>query len=192
MAFTSTPRGPSSSAMDRVRLITPGLRGDERALQAKRHQAGDGGDVDHAPARAFQHRPDRGTAHQIEPVQIDGDDAVPFRAGEPVDGDAMVLRVHAGIVDENVEPAVAIERGRDGRFDRLLVAHIHREPERIGQLRRHGRGARAVDIRHRNARAVPGIGARDRSADPVRGTGDESDLAFQIDLHPAAAGFMIS
>ena len=45
-------------------------------------------------------------AHLVEAGQVDREDAVPLVAREFIDGNAVRQRVDAGVVDQDVEPAV--------------------------------------------------------------------------------------
>jgi len=75
----------------------------------------------------------RPAAHQEQPVEIDADDAMPFRDREGVDLDAMREGVHAGVVDQDIEPAVGRERRFDGGIDHRRVADIDGAGDGVGQ-----------------------------------------------------------
>ena len=76
-------------------------------------------------------------------------------------------RADAGVVDQHVEPAEALDRLRDGGVDRRLVAHIAGDDVLAGlEVEPHDAGAARAQLgRRRGADAARGAGEQDLSCE---------------------------
>ncbi|CDX50640.1 hypothetical protein MPL1032_110239 [Mesorhizobium plurifarium] len=153
-----------------------GLGGDERALQAHRGKPDDRGYVDDTPAlAASKHRRQRRSAHDVEAVEVDAGDAVPFLGGKFVYGDAVRQSIDAGVVDQDVEPSVPLQNPGDRGVDRLAVANVQSAGYRIAQAGRDTLGACHVDIGDDNRGPVIRKPFGDGASDCARRPCDQGD-----------------
>src|SRR5215813_10452439 len=140
--------------------------------------AGDGGDVDDAPAPLLQHHADGRSAAVEDAREIHVDDPAPVLVGQLPNGKGAAGDPR--VVHEDVE---ATEGRVHLTYRRLHLArhrHIGGEGERggtdaLGRLLRHGR----VEVQHGDASAVRGQTGSDGVADAARRPRDERSLPGQ-------------
>ena len=91
--------------------------------------------------------------------------------------------VHAGIVDEDIEPAPFVENAIDGGVDFRFLCHV--QPQTAGAGRPRGRrlGARGIDIGMGHATAVGRQAVGDGLANAAGRPRDQADFACQIGAH---------
>ena len=137
------------------------------------------------PLFCLIHLPQGGTGRQEGPIQVDGEQLLPFceleldERGDDLD---------AGVADQDVEAPEGFDHPCHPGFDLLLVAHIHRDPERalherIDLGRRFLRRL-LIEIGDHHLCALAGEGERNLLADAARGARDHGDLVHE----PALAG----
>ena len=83
--------------------------------------------------------------------------------------------------DDDVDPAEAVDGGREGGGDRILLGHVTgRGGAVLGVVGRGGSRSVGVDVEpdHRGAGGVEG--GHDRTADAAGRAGDEGDLALEL------------
>jgi hypothetical protein len=122
-------------------------------------------------------------------LEVDGDDRVPLLLGHV---EEHAVAQNSGVVDEDVQPAVTVERAADDLLRRLeardvVVArdrlaargddlvHDLLGRSRVGSLARE----RAAEVVDDHARARARECKRMLAADPAARTGDDRDLAFE-------------
>ena len=93
------------------------------------------------------------------------------------------VRADAGVRDDDVEPAEALDRRLDRGVDLLRVAHVAGEP--VAALEAEVVAAPGGEA-DRRARVVEH--PRDRGADPAARAGDERCSAFEAHFTPLIAG----
>ena len=71
-------------------------------------------------------------AHDVQPGQVDPDDPFPLLERELVDRHAVAHRVHAGVVDQDVQVAVFADDAVHHGLHLLLVADVHLHGYRPG------------------------------------------------------------
>ena len=81
------------------------------------------------------HDAGRCLAHLKDAVQIDGKNLVPFRLRKFVDRHAVLERIDARVIDENVEPAEFSGNLLDHRVNLFGIGDIHFE-SRLTDLQR--------------------------------------------------------
>jgi hypothetical protein len=88
---------------------------------------------------------------------------------------------NAGVRQDDVKAAEALERGSDRAVDRTGVGHVGCDGNRVGAGRRHPvRGlARAFDVDAHDARALLAEARRRDEPEPRRGAGHERDLSVE-------------
>ena len=72
------------------------------------------------------HQTHPGLAHSIDPIQIDGQDPVPFGFRKFVDRDASGEGVDTRIVDQDIEPAKCAGDPLHGNLDLAGIRHVQR------------------------------------------------------------------
>src|SRR5690606_17314490 len=160
---------------------------DQAGLAA---HAGGRGDVDDLAAALGDEVASGGLGQRHRGDDVDLQGAAPLCDGF---GGEVGGRGHAGVVDQDVDPAVPLDDEVDQAVQRLLVAQV--DGGGGDALRVLGRqfaqlvgGAGRAD----HQRAAFGVAAGDRGADAAAGTGDERDLAFEFSRHqghpPAGRG----
>ncbi len=119
-----------------------------------RHQSGTAGGV-HDVAAALRHHARIGGQHAVDhAADVHVDDALPVRGGELV---GRATQADARVVEQHVEPAVAVDDLVDERTDRRLVADVDATAEdgacarRPVQLLRSARHGVTVDVREHHA-----------------------------------------
>src|SRR3954452_6671076 len=152
----------------------------------------DGGEVDDAAAVAvLDHRGQRRVGHPQDVLEIDREQVLPLLLGAVDERPARVHEV-ADVVDQHVEPAVALEHGVDHERTDAGVAHVRHQPRAARAARRprpsrrarlqggHGGvGAVAVDVDDQHRRPVVDERLADAPADAAGATGHDGDLAGQ-------------
>ena len=143
-------------------------------------QAGDRGDVDDcARALPLHRRHDRARA-QEGPAQVDAEHLVELLERQLVDRPEVA---EPRVVDQHVEPAVALERRLRHDVDGAVVAHVGGDDQRLAAKRFDlaGQGLEVGDGAggEGDVRARPGQRQRDAATDAPRRTGDERDLLGQ-------------
>ena len=93
---------------------------------------------------------------------------------EGVDVDAVRDRVHAGIVDEDVEPAEGIQRILNRALDAGRVANVHLDRNGLRERGREGLRLWGIDVSDHHGGAVGGKGGGDRPPDAARRAGDNA------------------
>src|SRR5207247_8228623 len=81
-----------------------------------------GSDIDDLAATLLLHDGVAGTAREEGAGQVDVDDLAPLGEGEVLDG---LADVHASVVDEDVEPAEALDGRLDEGIDKNPIGTIH-------------------------------------------------------------------
>ena len=136
------------------------------------------------PPGRSSHCRDRSAADEEDAVQVDPDDAVPLLHREGIDVDAVGDRVHAGIVDEDVEPAEDAQRFLEPRArSRACRGRPSRPRSAFGSVAAKACRLLDVDVGDHHGGAVGGEGRGDRAPDAVRRAGDERHLAAEIAPH---------
>jgi hypothetical protein len=171
-------------AVQRHRLGVVAHRGLARRVGRRRRDADDARarrDVDDGAAAAAAHRADAVLAAQEHAVEVGAVHGLPvLQAGAfRVVGVARRLQAgDAGVVDEHVETAVAVQQLRHRAHPGHLLAHV--QPHPVGaQARGGGAAHRLVDVADDDARAFAHEGGGDGLADAARSAGHERDLAGQ-------------
>ena len=112
--------------------------------------------------------------------QVDLEDPLPFLGRDPARGRHRRLG-DAGVGDDDVEAAEALDRLGDGRHDRPVVGDVGGDPDRpladpLGRLAR----LLGVEVDDRDRGAAQVHLARRLEADPARGAGDQRHLSVQV------------
>ena len=174
---------------DRADPVAAPLAGEARGevldRGPRRRRVGEAGDAaaraeadeDDDAAAVGDHRARRDRPRHV-PGRVDRE---PVHGAPALEGDLLGRRdeLAAGVVDEDVDAAEALERGVDQRLDLLGLAHVGRHGEALGAERLHGRPRllqrlRAAAADH-HRRAVAGQRERGRAPDPGAAAGDERD-----------------
>jgi hypothetical protein len=120
---------------------------------------------------------------------IDPQDAFPHLVGHGVE---VVVGDHGsgtGVVHDDVEPSVVLDRSLDELRGARGVGHVGLDVDGVGkigcQLLAGCDRRRGVD---HDASAAFGECAGHRGTDPARRAGDDRDLALQVDAHGACSG----
>ncbi len=179
-ALTRTPLSATSSAAQRVSAITPAFGGGVVGLAGLRAPAGDRGVVDDRAAAARDHVAQRGAGAAEGAVEGDVEHARPLLVAHLED---RRLAAEAGVVDEHVELAVAVDDAVDQRLDLLLDGDVAADRERplAGdrlELARRPRSSRRSWTSEIATRAPPARGALGGGpADAGAGGGGDEDRA---------------
>ncbi len=109
--------------------------------------------------------------------QVDVDDAFEVLRGHRTEGRDAGGDPSVG--DDDVEPAEALDRHRDGTLNGGAVGHVrgHAEGACVVYLRGGGLGGGLVEVGDHDARAAPCERVGGREADPAGGARDQRDLA---------------
>ena len=113
-------------------------------------------------------------AAEHDAIDIDGADAMPLV-------ERRVLRIfrhrteNAGIVDEDVEPAMTRKHAVDDALPIVVLAHVVQENAVAGGID----ACRALGVGRDDGRAFTGEDPRGRRADHAKAAGDERDLAVE-------------
>src|SRR5690606_34145848 len=136
-------------------------------------------DLDHAPRDELREEERR--------LEVYREDLLEIRRSQ-VEGVDPSARRHRGVVDEDIDPPVRIERFGDEPLSRLRIAEIRLDGEGTATERRHLRdralgrlrvGAKVDD----DVEAVPRELDGGRPADASRGAGDERDGSWVLGGH---------
>jgi hypothetical protein len=154
------------------------LRGDVADAPGHPLQAGDGRDVDDAPGARRRHRRRHRLDATVAAGQVDGDDAFEFlrRLLEE-----RRLLADAGAVDENIDAAEGLMRGRHHGLDARRVGDVDgdRLPASAGGCDLVGDGGGVTDVGGDDGRSLGGKPQRHGAAEAAGAAGDDGDLAFE-------------
>src|SRR5690606_28739277 len=141
------------------------------------------GDVDDRAGAGLPHGADGVLAAEEHAVQVGLVDRAPGleRGVFRVVRDGLALEPgDAGIVDDDVQPAMGAQDRLGGDAPCLLVAHVHaHRARRFAKRRRDGAGAGRVDVGDVDRRAFGRERPGDRLADAARGPGDQGNLVLE-------------
>jgi len=133
------------------------------------------GDVDDAAGALAKHRTDGGLGDEEDALEVGGEDVVPVLLAhahdERVAGDA-------GVVDDDIEAAEALEGGLDGGGGALGGGDIGLQDldadATAGEFGLGGAsGLLITAVGEEEIEAIPGEALRNREADAARATGDD-------------------
>src|SRR5882724_78673 len=157
---------------------------DARVGRGVRHErgvallAGDGDDVDDPPALPGSHQLHRRAADEEHAGEIDGDDLLPVLVGQ-LPRRKRAAR-DAGVVDDDVEPALPVVRGGYGAVHVRRARDVGHDRPRLGAETLggalHGRG---VTVEHHHAGTVGEQALADREADAPARARHERGAAVQ-------------
>ena len=135
------------------------------------------------PALGAQHRPRHGLERVERAEQVRLEHLAPRVDRHAHD---QVVARDAGVVDEDVDLAVRVERGLDQRLSGFRLRHVRLNgqrlaAERLDLLRGLLRRGRVARVREADVGALLGEPQRDGLADAARPARDHGRLASQID-----------
>ncbi len=189
-AGTRPERGQLDSQRAAERLDA-GLGGRVGTVQEAVDERVDGGDDDDMPAPLHDLRQCRADGSP-DAEHVDLEDALPFLAGHPVYGAHLALG-DAGVGDDDVEAAEALDRLGDRASHRRLVGDVGADPDRpladsLGRVAR----LTGVEVDDRDRGAAQLHLARGLVPDPARGSGHEGDLPVEVEArHQLARSALI-
>src|SRR5262245_45322170 len=166
--------------MDEARLGDGiGDRGTRRAKARHRR------DVDDAAAALALHDRRRGLGAKHRPGEVDVEDLGPFLVGEVVEVLKADRLVVGGIVDQDVEPAEALDHVVDQALHLVAPSHVTGERRRADlvllEVMRHALGLiLALGIDDGDVTALVGERMTDALAQPAVPAGDDGDRPFQF------------
>ncbi|GIV59067.1 MAG: hypothetical protein KatS3mg043_0156 [Rhodothermaceae bacterium] len=143
-----------------------------------------------APAAGRFHRSDGGPARADVRLQVQVEDRLPVVVRRLDEGFAAVP---AGIADEDVEAAVALERGVDKPPGSVRCGDVQRQRQDFAAVALDRAGHPAQGLLPPRTDHQPASFGRKRPCDPLAdapaGTGDDGHFAFEPEIHTRCVPF---
>ena len=134
-------------------------------------------DVHDRAGALLAHARDDGLAREEHARDVDVHHLAPLVERDLLERPHRERGVEAGVVDEDVDPAAALERLRRHALGLLLGGDVDAEPDASFELGRRLLGPR--EIGDDDPRALTGETLGDRASDPLGAAGDDRNLAVE-------------